>query len=100
MSINDALVGKYCVGRFYSAGVHAGVVLAIEKNNGTWDVLLGESRRLWTWDADGVALSGVAQKGLKKGCKVDTVNPIIGVSQGIELIPCSTQAEQSIRDYP
>jgi hypothetical protein len=86
-------IGKYVIARCYSAGVHAGVVISAEGEN----VILADSRRLWSWKAkDGVALSGVAQNGLKSDGKVDTLNPEISLTGVCELIPCSVKARESI----
>lgn len=87
------MIGKYCIARCYSAGVHAGVVESVYDEN----VILRDSRRLWSWKAkDGIALSGVAQCGVSGG-KFDVVNPIIYLTGVCELIPCSKGAEASIR---
>lgn len=88
-------VGKYCVIRTYSTGVHAGILVQREGS----DVVLRDSRRLWSWSASqGVALSGVAQHGLVASeSKVDSVNPTILLSGVIEVIPASKVAEGSIR---
>lgn len=89
-------VGKYVIARCYSAGVHAGTVASVDGEN----VMLADANRLWSWKAnDGVALSGVAQNGLSKGCKVDTKTPLIYLTGVCELIPCSQIAESSINDY-
>ena len=89
-------VGKYVIARCYSAGVHAGEVVSAEGEN----VILKNSRRLWSWKAkDGVALSGVAQNGLKSEGKVDTLNPEIALMGVCELIPCSTKAQESINGF-
>ena len=49
-------VGKYVICRCYSAGVHAGELVS---QNGD-QVVLKNSRRLWSWTANGgVALSGL-----------------------------------------
>jgi hypothetical protein len=89
-------VGKYVIARCYSAGVHAGVVVSAEGEN----VILADSRRLWSWKAkDGVALSGVAQNGLKSEGKVDTLNPEIALTGVCELIPCSVKARESIDGF-
>jgi hypothetical protein len=86
-------VGKYVIARCYSAGVHAGEVVSADGEN----VILKDSRRLWSWSArDGVALSGVAQNGLKSEGKVDTLNPEIALMGVCELIPCSAKARESI----
>lgn len=89
-------VGKYVIARCYSAGVHAGEVVSADGEN----VILKDSRRLWSWKAkDGVALSGVAQNGLKSEGKVDTLNPEIALTGVCELIPCSLTARESIDGF-
>lgn len=93
----SAVVGKYCVARCYAAGVHAGEVVSVDGET----VVLKNSRRLWSWDsaAEAVALSGVAQFGLKSGCKVDIVNPEILLTGMCELIVCTDVAKKSIHEY-
>lgn len=90
-------VGKYVIARCYAAGVHAGTVESVDGEN----VILRDSRRLWSWQAkDGVALSGVAQHGIKeKGCKVDVINPALYLTGVCELIPTTEQARESIHAY-
>lgn len=88
-------VGKYVICRCYSAGVHAGELVS---QNGD-QVVLKNSRRLWSWVANGgVALSGLAVTGLKSG-KIDTVLPELALTGVIETIPCSEAAEASINDH-
>ena len=87
-------VGKYVIARGYSFGVHAGEVVSVDGEN----VILKDSRRLWSWKAkEGIALSGVAQHGINKdSCKIDVVNPLIYLSGLCELIPCTAAAIESI----
>jgi hypothetical protein len=86
-------VGQYVIARCYAAGVHAGEVVSVDGEN----VILKDSRRLWSWKAkEGVALSGVAQTGLQSGCKVDVLNPLIALTGVCELIPCSIAAKGTI----
>lgn len=87
-------LGLYVIARCYSAGVHAGEVVSVDGEN----VVLKNSRRLWSWKAkDGVALSGVAQAGLTADkSKVDMMNPTIYLTGVCELIPCSKRAKESI----
>ena len=86
-------VGKYVIARCYAAGVHAGEVVSADGEN----VILKDSRRLWSWKAkDGIALSGVAQSGIKTDSKVDTMNPFIYLTGVCELIVCSDAAKASI----
>ena len=92
----DPMIGQYVICRCYSAGVHAGVLVSQ-----AGDVaVLKDSRRLWSWTAkDGVALSGVAQHGIKKEkSKVDTLNPLIRLTGVIETIKASHAAMESIND--
>jgi hypothetical protein len=92
----DPMVGQYVICRCYSAGVHAGVLVSQ-----VGDVaVLKDSRRLWSWAAkEGVALSGVAQHGIKKDkSKIDTLNPLIRLTGVIETIPASQTAQDSIND--
>jgi hypothetical protein len=85
-------VGRYCIVRCYGAGVHAGELVSFDGNS----AILKNSRRLWSWTAKaGVALSGVAQHGLKTG-KVDVVNPEIALADVIEVIPAAALIEESI----
>ena len=90
----DPMVGQYVICRCYSAGVHAGVLVSQVGDV----VVLKDSRRLWSWTAkDGIALSGVAQNGIKKDkSKVDTLNPLIRLTGVIETIPTSLAAQESI----
>lgn len=88
-------VGKYVIARCYSAGVHAGEVVSAEGE----EVILKDSRRLWSWAAkDGIALSGVAQNGIKKDCKVDTKNPLIYLTGVCELIVCTDFSKDTINN--
>jgi len=92
----DPLVGKYVIIRTYSAGVHAGELV---EQNGK-EVLLKDSRRLWSWGAkEGIALSGVAVSGLKSGCKIDAKVDLIRLSEAIETILCSDKSHDSISNY-
>jgi hypothetical protein len=87
-------IGKYCLIRTYSAGVHAGELVSQEGDL----VHLKNARRLWSWTAnDGIALSGVAIHGYKQG-KIDTLVPEIYLTGAIETIPCSVNAQESIKN--
>lgn len=87
-------IGKFCIARCYEAGVHAGIVQSVDGEN----VILTDSVRLWSWKAkDGIALSGVAQHGIKTSeCKIDSINPLIYLTGVCELIPCSDSSQESI----
>ena len=96
MSIGKHFVGMYCIARCYAAGVHAGEVVSVDGEN----VILKDSRRLWEWKAaDGIALSGVAQHGIKAGSKLDVVNPVIYLAGVCELIPVADGVREKIHGY-
>jgi hypothetical protein len=89
-------VGRYVICRCYGAGVHSGELVSM---NGS-DVILKNSRRLWSWKANsGVALSGVAQNGMQSCQKIDTLNPLIALTDVVECIPCSDKAKESINGF-
>lgn len=95
--IAASMIGKYAIVRTYSAGVHAGIVTA---RNGR-EVLLTDSRRIWYWDG-AASLSQLAKDGsaLPDNCKFSTPVAEILVTESIELIPCTSTAEKSIRGVP
>lgn len=89
----DPFIGQYVICRCYSAGVHAGVLVSQTGDN----VILKDSRRLWSWKAkSGVALSGVAQNGLASGCKIDSKVALIRLTGVIETILCAPGTQESI----
>jgi len=89
-------VGKYVIARCCEAGVHSGTVVRVDGDT----CILKDSRRLWSWKAkEGVALSGVAQTGVKSDCKIDVLNPEIALTGVCELIPCSVIARESIDGF-
>ena len=95
-SASHPFVGKYCIVRCVGAGVHAGEVVSVSGDT----VILRNSRRIWQWTANsGVALSGVAQFGIKASAsKLDALNPEIYLTGVCEIIPCSAAAKESINN--
>jgi len=80
--------------RARDAGVHFGKLVAYDGRT----VWLEDSRRLWSWTANqGVALSGVAQYGIKADkSKIDTLVPSIVILDACEIIDASPDAAKSI----
>lgn len=96
MAVPHPFVGKYVLCRCYSAGVHTGELVTVNGDT----VILRNSRRLWSWKCkQGIALSGIAQFGLERGAKVDTLNPEIALTGVIEIIPMTEAARESIINY-
>ena len=92
-------IGKYCIIRCRDAGVHAGIV---EYVNGR-TVHIKESRRLWRfWSAGEHTLSAVSQLGLRDNGKsiiARQLDDIIELLDACEVLPCSANAEKSIRSW-
>ena len=86
---------RYYIIRADRAGVFAG---NIKERNGS-EVTLTNARRLWFWSG-AATLSQMAMEGVKRPekCKftmsVDEIT-ILGV---VEIIPCSSSAEKSIKE--
>lgn len=87
------LVGKKCIIRTYSAGVHYGEVA--EKDGK--EVILKNARRLWYWKTSnkGISLSEVANAGLAKDSKVCAAVDLIWL-EAVEIIPCTKEAIKNI----
>lgn len=84
------MVGRRCLVRTYSAGVHVGDVISV--TNGT-EVHLKNALRLWKWEGGGLSLSVVATVGIKGGRLNRT--PEVYLTNAIELIPTTAEAEKT-----
>lgn len=76
------------------AGVFFG---KIKERNGS-EVTMTDVRRLWYWDG-AASLSQLATEGVKapRNCKFTVYVPEMTILGVIEIIPCSTIAEDSIK---
>ena len=85
-------IGKHCVIRTYSAGVHTGTVVSVNDRN----VELADSRRIWSWQG-ALSLSEVATEGINpSGSKVACVVPSIFLTEAIEIIPTSEKSRAQL----
>lgn len=91
----QTMIGKKCIIRTYSAGVHYG---EIAEKSGS-EVIVKNSRRLWQWKAkESISLSAVAKFGIdQSGSKVCAPVDSIWLD-AIELIPCTDDAIKSIEE--
>jgi hypothetical protein len=91
------MIGKYCIVRTYSAGVFAGVLKSMEDKTGT----VADARRIWYW-AGAASLSELAVRGtaLPGECKFPVAVSEVLLTEIIEVIPCSAEAEASIKLVP
>jgi len=83
-------IGKHCVVRTYSAGVHLGTVKSVDGSQ----VILEAARRLWKWEG-AFTLHEVSQAGVSKTSRIAAEVPTISLSDMIELIPTSEKARKS-----
>lgn len=86
------MLGKRCLVRTYSAGVHIGDVTYINPNN-SMELKLENALRLWKWTGGGLSLSAVANNGINGG-RLNKTGEIY-LTNVIELIPTTKQAEET-----
>ena len=86
--------GKYVIVRCDRAGVFAGILNEREGQ----EITLTDCRRLWYWDG-AASISQLAVDGTKapSSCKFTMVVEEITILDAIEIIPCTEEAEKSIR---
>ena len=93
------MIGRFCIIRTYSAGVHAGVVVEAQPNpGGTWSVKCAPRCRIWQW-ANSFTLDAVANHGVEDGSRLSEDVEEGWLTQVIEVIPCTEKAENSIRRF-
>ena len=84
--------GRYVVVRTYSAGVHVGILQTREGR----EVTLTNARRIWSWQGANT-LHEIALHGVGEGSRVSESVPLIALTEAIEIIPCSAEAEAKLR---
>lgn len=87
------MLGKRCIIRTYSAGVHIGEVVEAQGR----EVLLKEALRLWKWEGGGLSLSHLANEGIVRG-RLNRTGDIY-LTEAIELIPTTERAEESFERF-
>ena len=87
------MVGRRCLVRTYSAGVHIGDVVEIDG----MECQLKNALRLWQWKGGGLSLSAVATNGINGGRLNRT--PEVYLTNVIELIPTTQSAEASYEKF-
>ena len=86
------MLGRRCLVRTYSSGVHIGDVVWINPEN-SMEVKLENSLRLWKWEGGGLSLSAVANNGIKGGRLNKTGE--VALTNVIEFIPTTAEAEKT-----
>lgn len=90
------MLGRRCLIRTYSAGVHIGDVEWINPDN-SMEVKLKNALRLWKWENGGLSLSAVANNGIKGGRLNETGE--VYLTNAIEYIPTTQKAEETYVKY-
>lgn len=87
----------YVIVRTYSAGVFAGT---LQSRKGK-EVILSDARRLWYWSG-AASLSQLAQQGTSnpKACKFPCPVNEVTVTEAIEILSVTAEAEKSIKEVP
>ena len=84
------MIGKHCVVRTYTDGVHIGTVSAVDG----MEVLLKNARRLWQWKG-AFTLSEVAVSGIQSDSRVAIEVPEIYLTQVISFTPTTKKAQKT-----
>jgi hypothetical protein len=87
----------YCIVRTYSAGVFAGLVVSRKGK----EVVMKDARRIWYWKG-AASLSQLAMEGTSAPaeCKFPRAVNAVTLTEAIEIIPTTENAEKSIREVP
>lgn len=91
-NIEHPMLGKRCLIRTYSAGVHIGDVVWINPEN-AMECKLENALRLWKWEGGGLSLSAVANNGIAGG-RLNITGDVM-LTNAIEYIPTTTEAEKT-----
>ena len=86
------MIGRRCLVRTYSAGIHIGTVDYVNPSN-SMELKLKDALRLWSWKDGGLSLSAVANEGIKSG-RLNATGEVF-LTNAIEIIPTTKQAEES-----
>lgn len=84
------MLGRRCLIRTYSAGVHIGDIVYINPKN-SMELKLENAIRLWKWEGGGLSLSAVANNGINGG-RLNKTGEVY-LTNAIEIIPTTKDAE-------
>jgi hypothetical protein len=94
--VTHPMLGKRCLVRTYSAGVHIGDVAWINPEN-AMECKLENALRLWKWEDGGLSLSALANNGIVKG-RLNFTGDVM-LTNAIEYIPITPHAELSYAKF-
>lgn len=87
------MLGRRCLVRTYSAGVHIGDVVHIDG----MECKLENALRLWKWEGGGLSLSAIANNGVVKG-RLNRTGEVY-LTNCIEFIPTTAKAEETYEKW-
>lgn len=90
------MLGRRCLVRTYSAGVHIGDAVYINPDN-SMECKLNNALRLWKWEGGGLSLSAVANNGIKGG-RLNYTGEVY-LTNAIEYIPTTPEAEKTYAEF-
>lgn len=93
IKLTHPMLGRRCLIRTYSAGVHIGDIDFVEG----MEVQLKNSLRLWKWTGGGLSLSAVANNGIKGG-RLNKTGEVY-LTNVIEIIPTTADAEKTYAKF-
>jgi len=88
----DSWIGKFVLVRTYSAGVHAGVLRALDGKC----AVLTEARNIWSWKGRNT-LYEIATRGVGAGSRLTEVCAEVLLTEVIQILPVTAEAEASLR---
>lgn len=89
-------LGRRCLIRTYSAGVHAGTIHWVNPDTST-EITLIDAVRIWQWTGGNLSLSSLAVRGMSGGRVNET--PEITLTGVIEMIPITEKVMESFRKF-
>lgn len=90
------MLGKRCLIRTYSAGVHIGDVTWVNPEN-SMEIKLSNALRLWSWEKGGLSLSDIASRGVFKA-RLNRTGEVF-LTNVIEYIQTTTEAEATYAKF-
>ena len=87
------MLGRRCLVRTYSAGVHIGDVVYVEG----MECKLENALRLWSWSNGGLSLSAIANNGVVKA-RINRTGEVY-LNNCIEFIPTTEVAEKTYEQF-
>ena len=90
------MLGRRCVIRTYSAGVHIGTITYISPDT-SMELKLEDALRLWSWSGGGLSLSAIANNGVKQA-RINRTGEIY-LTNVIEMIPTTEFAEETFKKF-